>query len=84
MIEIQLKIDGPWIPLLRGMTGMDLTIREGERILRAGIPGIRVLYPDSTHPSMTVRRYGKKGQYGYLWQSGSMSAPAFANFDPPE
>ena len=84
MIEIQLKIDGPWIPLVRAKTGMDLTISEGERILRSGVMGVRITLPDSPVASMTVRRYGKRGQYGFMWQSASMAAPAFENFDPPE
>lgn len=84
MIEIQLKIDGPWIPLLRAKTSMDLTINEGERILRTtSLKGIRVRPIDSPVALMTVRRYGKKG-YGFIWQSASMGAPAFVNFDPPE
>lgn len=77
MIEIQLEIDGPWIPLVRALTSFDLGISESQRILNAGLTGIRILF-ESGEESFVAKRYSLDGkQFG--WRSASMGAPAFAS-----
>lgn len=75
MIEIQLEVDGPWIPLIRGH-GSDLGIGEGRRILNAGLAGVRVLF-ESGAVAFEVRRYSPESEQ-FLWRSSQMGAPAFA------
>lgn len=78
MIEIQLEIDGPWIPLIHARGSFDLTINEGERILKAGLTGVRVLF-DSGEEAMVVRRYAVNATQ-FLWRSSQMASPAFAHW----
>lgn len=80
MIEIQLTVSGPWIPLVRALTSFDLTIDEAQRILNAGFTGIRIKFPDSEGVAFEAYRYDTLGRPGeqFAWRSASMGAPAFA------
>ena len=80
MIEIQLEIDGPWIPLVRALSSMDLGIERSRKILNAGLWGIRILYPGSDAYAFRAWRHSLTGET-FAWQSGSMAAPAFARLD---
>jgi len=82
MIEIQLTISGPWIPLVRAMTLFDLSINEAQRILNAGFSGIRVKYPDSEGVAFEAYKYAapdSPSSKRFAWRSGTMAAPAFAD-----
>lgn len=80
MIEIQIEVDGPWIPLLRARSPMDLGIRGAREILTSGPAGIRIRYdPPGEGFTWCARRYGSDKQFA--WQSGSMAAPAFASLE---
>lgn len=91
MIEIQLTISGPWIPLIPALTSHDLGIAEAQRILNSGLTGIRVKHRswmgnDTEHPmnnesiAFEAYRYDKPGRPGeqFAWRTSSMAAPAFA------
>ena len=88
MIEIQLQIDGPWIPLMTGIeSGSTDRIGESRRVLAAGLTGIRLCYAPGirvdteavSHYAWQAWRYGSDRQFA--WQSGSMSGPAFASLE---
>lgn len=77
MIEIQLTHEGKWIPLIRAMTSMDMGIAEAQRILNAGLMGIRIRYPQGGI-AWEARRVSPRSKQ-FLWRSGAMAGPAFAD-----
>ena len=82
MIEVQIEQDGPWIPLVRALTGMDLGIERARQILVAGLWGVRVLHRDSDSISFEAKRYESDAQF--LWRSSSMATYAFSRLDGRE
>jgi hypothetical protein len=87
VIEIQLELDGEWLPLFTVIeSGGSDRIGESRRILSAGLFGIRINYEPGirvdTGPHgpyyWKAWRYSADGKQ-FAWQSGTMAAPAFAD-----